>query len=244
MVQVMEFIKVDAESAETVADANELWKVGAFLSILMAGSLRGYEGFYTELAGLIRHLDKGRDGVISPKMNKNTELSEDMCMNLPHVAITLLGKFKGETVVDHHIINVANSSISGLQTRWWIEKLVQVCRSEGRSYGPAFATPDGAVAASSDYDAVFRKYLQKVQDETDLIPKDSDVDSMYGISRTPRKTAVSRAKQAGYDDKLDEVNRWRSLESAQGRRVKRKMNVHYSEALLMMPTTWRVSYAQ
>jgi len=39
---------------------------------------------------------------------------------------------------------------SGLQTRWWIEKLVNVCGSEGRTDGPAFADADGWLASSPD----------------------------------------------------------------------------------------------
>jgi len=158
------------------------------------------------MAGLQKHMDKGREGSSPPKMNKNTELSEHMCMNLPYVVIALIREFKGETMVDHHVINVANEFKYGLNTRWWIEKLVGVCATEGRTEGPAFTTSDGNLAALVNYDAIFRKYLQKVQDETDLIPKDDDVDSMYGISRTPRKTVVSRAKRVGYNDKLDEMN--------------------------------------
>jgi hypothetical protein len=45
-----------------------------------------------------------------------------------------------------------------------MEKLVEVCEREGRSKEPAFATPDGTLAASPDYDAVFRKYLKVVQE--------------------------------------------------------------------------------
>jgi hypothetical protein len=56
-------------------------------------------------------------------------------------------------------------------------KLVEVWESEGRVDGPAFATSGGSLAFSPDYDAIFRKYLKIVQEETDLIPGDHDVDS-------------------------------------------------------------------
>jgi len=36
--------------------------------------------------------------------------------------------------------------------------------------------------------------------------------------------------------------RWRSQEGAKGRAVKRRMNAHYAEAVLLMPTTWLGSY--
>ena len=166
-----------------------------------------------------------------------------MCTNLPHVTICLLGKFKGETGVDHHLITVANETMSGLRPRWWLEKLLEVCEYEGRREGPAFATPDGVLASSPGYDAMFRRYLKIVQEESDLIPDDQDVDALYSTFRTPRTTATTRIERAGFGNQfVDQMNRWRPLEKAQGRAVRRKMNAHYAEALHLMPTTWLGSY--
>ncbi len=95
-------------------------------------------------------------------LNKSSILTEEMCRDLPHVTLCLLGKFKGETGTDHHLISIANESISGLKPRWWLEKLVTVCESVGRVYGPAFATPEGRLALSMDYDTIFKRYLLKV----------------------------------------------------------------------------------
>jgi hypothetical protein len=47
-------------------------------------------------------------GIIPVGLDKHTVLSEETCRNLPHVTICLLGKFKGEIGVDHHLITVAN----------------------------------------------------------------------------------------------------------------------------------------
>ena len=163
-------------------------------------------------------------------------------MALPHVVLPLLGKFKGEIGIDHHIINLANESISGLQPRWWLEKLIEIADLEGRAAGPAFATPEGNLLRSADVDATFRSYLHRVQ-RAGLIPKTDDVDTMFGISRTPRRTATSRAKRAGLEDRAEEMNRWRKVELAQNKRARHKMSALYSEAVLMMPATWRVSYA-
>ena len=133
--------------------------------------------------------------------------------------------------------------MSGLKTRWWIKKLIVVCESEGRFDGPAFATPSGALAVSSEYNAVFVKYMKQVQMDTDLIDKKEVIEERDGISRTPRRTAVTRAKRAGYTGEVDELNRWRTVENAKGRRAKLSMQMHYAEAVQMMPTTWRVSYS-
>ena len=105
-----------------------------------------------------KHIAKGRTGVVPAGLSKTTILTEEDCLSLPHVTICLLGKFKGETGVDHHLITVANKTSSGLQAYWWVEKLLEVCEYKGRFDGPAFASPNGQLASSPDYDAVFRKY--------------------------------------------------------------------------------------
>jgi hypothetical protein len=243
LLSLMEMDARDAEESESYVDANELWKVGAYVCVLTVASLRGHEGFYLDLAGMRGHIEKGRNGTIPASIHKNTVLTEEMCMDLPHVTICLLGRFKGETGVDHHLITVANETMSGLRPRWWLEKLLEICEKEGRREGPAFATPDGVLASSPGYDAMFRRYLMIVQEETDLIPDDQDVDALYSTFRTPRKTVTTRIERAGFGHQfVDQMNRWRPLEKAQGRAVRRKMNAHYAEALHLMPTTWLGSY--
>ena len=150
----------------------------SLLCTLTAASLRGHEGFYMDLAGLQNHLPWGKDGHIPIGLNQNSVLTEEMCRDLPHVTVCLLGKFIGEIGVDHHLIIIASETISGLRPCRWLEKLVDVFESEGRSFGPAFASADGRLLTSLlDYNALFRKYLARVQDKTSLIPGDLDVDS-------------------------------------------------------------------
>jgi hypothetical protein len=103
-----------AEEGNSQADANDLWKVGSYICILTETSLRGHKGFYVELAGLWKHVSKGKLGVVPPVLNKSTLLTEEACKNLPHMMVCLLGKFKGETGINHHLIALANETISGL----------------------------------------------------------------------------------------------------------------------------------
>jgi hypothetical protein len=211
--------------------------------ILMVASLRGHEGFYLDLAGIWKHIDKGRMGIIPAGLDKHTVLSEETCRNLPHVTICLLGKFKAEMGVDHHLRKVANETSSGLRPRWWLEKLIEVCEGGGRREGPAFAHADRTLVSSTDFDDMFRKYLTIVQDETNLIPDDHDVDVLYSTFRTPRKTATMRIKWVGFGHHfVDQMNRWRPQDKAQGRAAWRQMNAHYANALLLMPTTWMGLY--
>ena len=71
-----------------------------YVCVLTAASLRGHEGFYLDLAGIRKHIAKGRVGSILMGLNKSLVLTEEVCLKLPHVTICLLGKFKGETGVD------------------------------------------------------------------------------------------------------------------------------------------------
>jgi hypothetical protein len=93
-VHLLDIIRIDAEEAEeagAVLEANELWKVGSYVCILMAASLCGHEGFFLDLAGLRKHLLKGRMGAIPVVLNKSTLLTKEACRNLPHVTVCLLG---------------------------------------------------------------------------------------------------------------------------------------------------------
>ena len=110
IVHLLDLIRIDAEEAEearAVLEVNELWKGGAYVCILTVASLRGHEGFFLELAGLRKHLFKGRVGIVPTVLNKSTLLTEEVCRNLPHVILCLLGKFKGKTRIDHHLIILA-----------------------------------------------------------------------------------------------------------------------------------------
>ena len=84
-----------------------------------------------DLAGLRSYLNKGKHGGIPPELTHKPVLEEIAVANLPHVAIYLLGNLKGEGGMNYYTINVTNKSMSGLQTRWWIEKLVDIVNQEG-----------------------------------------------------------------------------------------------------------------
>lgn len=86
--------------------------------------------------------------------------SEEQALTLPHVVICLFGKFKAEMGTDYHMMNVANVTTSGLMVRWWVEKLVEVCKNEGRAMGLAFADARGRMG-SSHY--IMMLHLEKLQ---------------------------------------------------------------------------------
>jgi hypothetical protein len=197
------------------------------------------------LAGLRKHLHLGRDGIIPAGYNLHHIFSEEDAMRLPHVVLSLLGDFKGENGSDYHLLNIANVTTSGIKVRWWVEKLVAVCEREGRVKGAAFAGPDGILESALDYDATFREIAKEVQESTDYIPLELDIDIWLGLSRTPRKSAETRAKQAGVPISIqDAMNRWSTVEASKGKRTRWKATRDtYTTAVGEMPNTWRYSYA-
>ncbi len=242
IVELLRRVKQDIADTEYLPEKNELTKFGAFITMCTAASLRGCEGFLADLAGLVRHLDRGRRGVIPAKLKDNFD--EDVAESLPHVVIALLGKVKGETGEDTHQIALANTTQSGIKVRWWIEELVRVGLAEGRRSGPAFAYPNGKLASSSEYNAMFLSYLGEIQEQTELIEDKIEVNEAFGISRTLRKTAQSRATRAGISAANQaKMNRWRTVENAKGKKPNFEMRDLYAGVLGQMPVTWRYSYA-
>ena len=75
VVRVLELIQLEASSGTDASDpdhvspgapqrAKNLYKVGAAIASAQAGSLRGPEVFFMDLAGLREHISKGKNGVI------------------------------------------------------------------------------------------------------------------------------------------------------------------------------------
>ena len=147
--------------------------------------------------------------------------------------------------VKYHLVAVASECVSGIDNRWWMEKLIAVRLSEGCCSGPAFGDAQGVVARLSDYDSVLREFLKKVQDEPNELIADKDEMKNYSLFRSFRKTAQGRAREAGLGpDVQSAMNRWTLKESARGRRPRWPMIEHYSAAHDMMPVTWRYYYVQ
>ncbi len=79
----------------------------------------------------------------------------------------------------------------------------------------------------------------RVQEDTNLIPEDQEIESCYLTNRTLQKTVVTRLEQAGFGEEfIDRMNRWRAQDQSKGRLVCWRMNAHYAEAMLLAPTTW------
>jgi hypothetical protein len=66
-----------------------------------------------------------------------------------HVMFTLVGRFKGEQGVRHHLIPVAAITSSGLEVSKWMERILQAKEKRVVVAGIMFARRDGSRAKSS-----------------------------------------------------------------------------------------------
>ena len=159
--------------------------VASYLVVCFCASLRGNEGFMLDLSPIRVHLTLG---VNDPD-------------GLEHVVICLLGRFKGETNTRWHMILLASVTASGLNPRYWLEKLVNSKESLGITSGPAISDMQGFILPNSRIEEEFHTQLEWVQSHRpDLIPETVNVRKDYGLFRSCRKGWVARAKNVNISE--------------------------------------------
>ena len=241
ILRLLELVHKEAEEAEQSL-ANEYFKFGAAVVVGVCASLRGPDIFKMDLAGIREFVHLGREGITpSNPMKKGTDLT-----GAPHILLAFLGKFKGKVGFQQHLVAVASCTQSGLEARWWVEKLIQIRQAEDCIHGPAFGTTAARAATCREYDAKLHFFFEMIQQEDNsLINESDDITGNYGFFWTFRKTSETRAWIAGIDsDTINAMNRWKTIERAQGRRPRWTMVDLYSDARQLMPVTWRYSFVQ
>jgi hypothetical protein len=117
-----------------------------------------------DLSGLRSMLHQGWTGTLpEDPMAHGSDLSNAS----PHIHVVFIGEFKGELGLRYHLVALANETRSGIETQWWIEKLVQAS-------GPAFGYADRSLASIREYDDQLHSYLRRIQREYPLAIDPSD----------------------------------------------------------------------
>ena len=214
-----------------LTDTNTTWSrrreiitTGAYFTLCFGASLRGNEGLFLEGSSLCSMIHLGKGDV-----------------EHPHVCAPLLGRFKTEINEDKHVALICNKSISGIDFRLWLERLVWLLVREEKNMqaGPAFCDEQGNMLRSFTLNAEFHQALSKVQTKRpDLIPQDLEVEEHYGIFRSLRRGSLTRATEQGIKGPdLDMINRWRKFEANEGMRPHMSMREHYLEIKLILKRT-------
>jgi hypothetical protein len=241
IVKLLEMVKEEIEFGEREV-AREYTKFGAAVATSLCASLRGPEVFLLDLAGLRKYGALGCEGVLPVEpLTVGRNLSK-----APYVMIALIGKFKGELGIRHHLMALASTTTTGIELRWWLEQLLRVREEEGWIKGPAFGSRTGEVALMSEYDAMLHFFLKSIQTEhPQIVDPTDEVETTYSFFRLFRRTAEGRARAAGLDISVqDAMNCWRKVEEAKGKRPRFNMIDHYTHARDLMPVTWRYSFVQ
>ena len=93
----------------------------AYISVTYGYSLRGYRGFWVYCQRLI-------DGIHIGKYDRRET----------HVFVSVMGRFRGEDRYRMHLLPLIHVTQSGIRIRMWLERLVALLKSEGRTNCPEF----------------------------------------------------------------------------------------------------------
>ena len=168
---------------------------------------------------------------------------------LPHVMVTLKGKFKGVQGVREHRFPLAVVSSTGvLENKLWMVRLMREYFSlrNTPAKGALFRkTPGNAKAMTiPQFDSLLHKYLAAVQSSApDVLDPQVDVEQEYSFRRSLRRGSTTHARNRGVPSDIVEVNnRWRKIERARNREPSLTMLDTYTDALASLDLN--IQYSQ
>lgn len=206
----------------------------AYAEIEYCNALRGCEGFQADLGGLRKHIDRGR---LHP--------------TLPHVVTPLLGRFKGEDGERYHLLVMPEITSSGLRPREPLDLLLTRREAQGFFHGPLFSDQLGKQVAPGKYEAIILGVLKEHQEleaqtvgDAEKLFEGVDIEEKYGIYRSFKRGAITRAQEAGVSQPdVEFMGRWRTVEQAAGRRPCRSIREHYTEISQLLRSRLRFGKA-
>jgi hypothetical protein len=175
-------------------------------------SLRGKEGLLLDLEGLHRFWESG---------------------DATYVVVTLQGTVKGESNDRDHLLPCVKMTTSGVDVKASLARLMTHKTSLDVIDGPAISDEKGRSYTTKDMTDSFQEILEDLFDtERHFFPPDITSKDIlrerYQAFRSFRRTSDTRAAEMEVSPSdVDIVNRWESVEKAQGRRAAMPMRLHY-----------------
>ncbi|GFH50643.1 hypothetical protein CTEN210_07119 [Chaetoceros tenuissimus] len=196
--------------------------------ILFTCALRGNELFFWERSEFCTRITQG----LNPG-------------NLSHFTIPLMGEFKNELGTRNHMMVVAQHTKSHLPVETWLNRLVQVLKSDGLSstVGPTMCNKEGFVLCSTDFNSELRDMLYRCANQhPSLLDVNADLENDFKVYRSFRRGATTCAR----NNKVQEAdivlhNRWRASEAKSGSLPCMSMHNLYTEISQALPTRLRFS---
>ena len=138
---------------------------------------------------------------------------------------------------------------SGIDVKYVLERLIKAKESLGLRDGPAISEETGKLLESREIDDMLTELpINCYHEDRNLFAVDVDTEDKirdnYQCFRTFRRTSDTRAleKKVSESD-VDIVNRWKTLETAEGSRPGRPMRQHYAQLDLLMKPFLRYTFA-
>ena len=220
LVEIFSLLEMDWGKTLSAKDRWELALEGCFYVISFVCALRGEEVPLVNLAGIREHL------------------VESDAHKIPHVVVALLGRFKNEHGdSNYHLLPIVNVTRSGLEPRRWIERAVRSCEQMGYSRGPLFRDLEtgGKLKSSVFEPRLFQRLITVQNTRPDLIGAGVDIEEQYGVSRSFRRGATSRAADMLLPPDITNANnRWRTVEQSGARQTSMTMKDHYTDVRLAL----------
>ena len=173
------------------------WKIGidaCFFVLTYAGGLRSFEVSKVPLTAL-----------------DNQILLEERNGLPPHVGLPLSGRFKSRgSQLQNIVIFLPPVTDSGIQTAYWLQRLIDLCQAMGRTRGWLFAHEDERPLTTCDFSPGFYERILRVHDShPELFVEGVNVLEDYGPVRSGRRGAATQALKCLKDaDKVDLFFRW------------------------------------
>jgi hypothetical protein len=212
--------------ARTIEIRKEIVEIAIFLVAAYGLGLRGEEVVKLDVAGFLTYFEAGRDH-----------------RTLPHVMVTLLGRFKGETGERWHLLPIVWKTRSGIEVGVWATRLRESLLERNRLNGFVFANSRGKQVKASTLEPRFYTLLHWVKIRfSSLFPPNLTIEDDFGIPRSCRRGSSTEAANQGVDSTIiDMICRWRKIERAQGRAPNLNMREHYMEVSQALETYLKYS---
>ena len=155
--------------------------------------------------------------------------------------LSLLGRLKGEKVEKEHNIPCSNVTLSGINVRRTVYRLIEEKEEIGYCEGPAIADDKGRVFTTTELDQMLQDVLEDLyHEDASLFPPDiksvADIVGSYHCFRLLRRASDTRAIEMKVSQAdIDCVNRWgQDQRNVHGLKLKLPMRQHYSQPELLV----------
>jgi hypothetical protein len=197
--------------------------------LIAAGFLRGLQGeeiMKSDLGGLMKCLEKGRNHA-----------------SCPHLIVALLGRLKGETGEHHHMMVMARESRSGISGGVWADRVVQANRSNNRLQGHVFTKGRARQAQVADFEEEFINRLEGLKlVQPGLFEPGIDVSAACSLFRSLQRGSNTEAIRNKVESTIIDLNnRWRKFERARGGMPSLSMQQHCTQMQGVLAALWEHS---